>query len=197
MKSKQHQLKTITSHPLGVDAEADCDLLIAECKANLSSVDESLIRRAFRFCVDAHKRDVRASGEPYYTHPLEVARIVVREIPLDDVSVAAALLHDVAEDTEFDIKDLKAEFGETVAEIVDGATKIEGIFESHEITQAENYRKLLLSLIKDVRVILIKFADRLHNMRTLEYLKPEKQQRIARETLDIYAPFAHSGCSIG
>jgi guanosine-3',5'-bis(diphosphate) 3'-pyrophosphohydrolase len=167
------------------------DDLLSLCRKNLRSVDEDLITRAFTLSLNAHKNDLRASGEPYFYHPYEVAMIVAKEIPLDDVSVASALLHDVVEDTTFDLKDIRAEFGGTVADIVDGATKITDIFRSHEVTQAESYRKLLLSMVNDVRVMLIKFADRLHNMRTLEYLPPEKQQRLARETLDIYAPFAH------
>jgi guanosine-3',5'-bis(diphosphate) 3'-pyrophosphohydrolase len=167
------------------------DDLLNVCRKNLRTVDEDLITRAFTLSLNAHKNDLRASGEPYFYHPYEVAMIVAREIPLDDVSVASALLHDVVEDTTFDIKDIRAEFGGTVADIVDGATKITDIFKSHEVTQAESYRKLLLSMVNDIRVMLIKFADRLHNMRTLEYLPPEKQQRLARETLDIYAPFAH------
>ncbi|MBF8294003.1 MAG: relA [Bacteroidetes bacterium] len=167
------------------------DDLLSVCRKNLRAVDEDLITRAFTLSLNAHKNDLRASGEPYFYHPYEVAMIVAKEIPLDDVSVASALLHDVVEDTTFDLKDIRAEFGGTVADIVDGATKITDIFRSHEVTQAESYRKLLLSMVNDVRVMLIKFADRLHNMRTLEYLPPEKQQRLARETLDIYAPFAH------
>ncbi|MGA3245045.1 MAG: bifunctional (p)ppGpp synthetase/guanosine-3',5'-bis(diphosphate) 3'-pyrophosphohydrolase [Bacteroidota bacterium] len=167
------------------------DDLLSVCRKNLRSVDEDLITRAFALSLNAHKNDLRASGEPYFSHPYEVAMIVAKEIPLDDVSVASALLHDVVEDTTFDLKDIRAEFGGTVADIVDGATKITDIFKSHEVTQAESYRKLLLSMVNDIRVMLIKFADRLHNMRTLEYLPPEKQQRLARETLDIYAPFAH------
>lgn len=167
------------------------DDLLSVCRKNLRAVDEDLITRAFTLSLNAHKNDLRASGEPYFYHPYEVAMIVAKEIPLDDVSVASALLHDVVEDTTFDLKDIRAEFGGTVADIVDGATKITDIFRSHEVTQAESYRKLLLSMVNDIRVMLIKFADRLHNMRTLEYLPPEKQQRLARETLDIYAPFAH------
>lgn len=167
------------------------DELLAVCRKNLRTVDEDLITRAFTLSLNAHKDDLRASGEPYFYHPFEVAMIVANEIPLDDVSVASALLHDVVEDTTFDLKDIRAEFGSTVADIVDGATKITDIFRSHEVTQAESYRKLLLSMVNDIRVMLIKFADRLHNMRTLEYLPQEKQQRLARETLDIYAPFAH------
>ena len=167
------------------------DDLIAICQRNLKVVDVDLITRAFSMSLEAHKHDLRASGEPYFHHPYEVAMVVAKEVPLDDVSIAAALLHDVVEDTRFSLKDIKEEFGPTIAEIVDGATKISDIFRSHEVTQAESYRKLLLSMVNDIRVMLIKFADRLHNMRTLEYLPPEKQERLARETLDIYAPFAH------
>lgn len=183
--------ETTEEYVVGTSVDKDLELLLRESKLKLPKCNEALIAKAFRFCVDAHKLDVRASGEPYYTHPLEVARIVVNEIPLDDISVCAALLHDVVEDTSYSLEDIKAEFGSTVAEIVDGATKISGIFKSAEIKQAENYRKLLLSMVKDVRVILIKFADRLHNMRTLTYLSQERQQRMALETLEIYAPFAH------
>lgn len=165
--------------------------LLTECRKNLHSVDEELIRRAFMLSVNAHKGNLRASGEPYFLHPYEVAMIVAKEIPLDDVSVASALLHDVVEDTDYELEDIREEFGNTIANIVDGATKISDIFESHEITEAESYRKLLLSMVNDIRVMLIKFADRLHNMRTLEYLSPERQQRLAKETLEIYAPFAH------
>ena len=167
------------------------DDLIAVCQRNLKVVDVDLITRAFSMSLEAHKHDLRASGEPYFHHPYEVAMVVAKEVPLDDVSIAAALLHDVVEDTRFSLKDIKEEFGPTIAEIVDGATKISDIFRSHEVTQAESYRKLLLSMVNDIRVMLIKFADRLHNMRTLEYLPREKQERLARETLDIYAPFAH------
>lgn len=167
------------------------DDLLHACKKNLRSVNEDLIVHAFRMSVEAHKHDLRASGEPYFHHPYEVAMIVAKEIPLDDVSVASALLHDVVEDTRFDLKDIRAEFGDSVADIVDGATKITDIFRSHEVTQAESYRKLLLSMVNDIRVMLIKFADRLHNMRTLEYLPSDKQLRLAKETLEIYAPFAH------
>jgi len=167
------------------------DDLLLICQKNLPKLDESLIRRAFEFGFNAHRHDIRASGEPFFDHPYEVAKIVAKEIPLDDVSVAAALMHDVAEDTEYTIDDIRAEFGDTIAEIVDGATKISDIFKSHDVTQAESYRKMLLSMVNDIRVMLVKFADRLHNMRTLEFLDPERQRRLAKETLDIYAPFAH------
>jgi len=165
--------------------------LLAVCRKNLPKVNEDLITKAFNFAVEAHKHDLRASGEPYFYHPYEVARIVVEEFPLDDITVVATLLHDVVEDTDFDLNLMTKEFGKEVTEIVDGVTKISGIFKGHDITKAENYRKMLLSMVKDVRVILVKFADRLHNMRTLEFVSPDKQKRIAQETLEIYAPFAH------
>ncbi len=167
------------------------DNLIRVCKKNIPDVNEALISKAFELSIEAHKNDMRASGEPYFTHPYEVAMIVAEEFPLDDITIVTALLHDVVEDTEYSLDFMNREFGKEVAEIIDGVTKISGIFRGHEITKAENYRKLLLSMVKDVRVILVKFADRLHNMRTLEFVKPDKQRRIAQETLEIYAPFAH------
>lgn len=165
--------------------------LVATCRETLPSVNEELVDKAFRLAYEAHKNDFRASGDPYFFHPYEVAILVAREIPLDDISVISALLHDVIEDTEISLEFIEREFGKEAAEIVDGVTKISGVFKGHEITQAENYRKLLLSMVNDVRVILVKFADRLHNMRTLEFVPANKQRRIARETLEIYAPFAH------
>jgi guanosine-3',5'-bis(diphosphate) 3'-pyrophosphohydrolase len=167
------------------------DDLMLICKRNLSSFDEKLINDAFRFSLNAHKLDKRASGEPFVTHPYEVASIIAKEIPFDDTTVASGLLHDVVEDTKFTYDDVKAEFGQTIADIVDGATKIEGMFENYETKQVENYRKMLLSMSNDIRVILVKFADRLHNMRTLEYLSPERQVRMSRETMELYAPLAH------
>ena len=167
------------------------DELISASKENIPKVDEELITKAFSFTLEAHRHDIRASGEPYYTHPYEVALIVAKEIPLDDTTIVSTLLHDVVEDTEFNLEVLASEFGREVADIVDGVTKISGIFRGQEITRAENYRKLLLSMVRDVRVILVKFADRLHNMRTLDYVNPNKQRRIAQETIEIYAPFAH------
>ena len=167
------------------------DELLLSCKKNLVEYNEKLITDAFKFSLNAHRMDRRASGEPYVTHPFEVARIIAREIPLDDITVASGLLHDVVEDTKFTYDDVKAEFGQTIADVVDGATKIEGMFENYETKQVENYRKMLLSMSNDIRVILVKFADRLHNMRTLEYLSPERQVRMSRETMEIYAPLAH------
>ncbi len=165
--------------------------LLESCRKNLPSVNESLIKRSFQLSFEAHRNHFRASGEPYFYHPYEVTTIVANEIPVDDVSIAGALLHDVVEDTDISLEFVEKEFGKEVAEIVNGVTKISGVFKGHEILQAENYRKLLLSMVKDVRVILVKFADRLHNMRTLEFVPPQKQRRIAKETLEIYAPFAH------
>ena len=166
------------------------DLLLL-CKKNLHSVNEDLIRRGFKLSLEAHKNHFRASGEPYFLHPYEVTLVVVNEIPLDDISIVSALLHDVVEDTDISIGFIEKEFGKEIAEIVDGVTKIGGVFKGQNITQAENYRKMLLSMVNDVRVILVKFADRLHNMRTLEFVNHAKQRRIASETLEIYAPFAN------
>jgi GTP diphosphokinase / guanosine-3',5'-bis(diphosphate) 3'-diphosphatase len=165
--------------------------LLAACRKNLKNFDEEMVKKALKLCYDAHKNDRRASGEPYFIHPFEVAMIVATEVPLDDVSIVCALLHDVVEDTAYGIDEIREEFGPEVADIVDGATKISDIFKSKEITQAESYRKMLISMVSDVRVMLVKFADRLHNMRTIEYISPERQMRMAKETLDVYAPFAH------
>lgn len=167
------------------------DKLLESCRKNLPSVNIDLLEKSFRLSFEAHRNDFRASGEAYFHHPYEVAHIVAEEIPLDDISVISALLHDVVEDTDIDLKFIESQFGKEVVEIVDGVTKIGGVFKDHEISQAENYRKLLLSMVRDVRVILVKFADRLHNMRTLEFVNSTKQRRIAKETLEIYAPFAH------
>ncbi|TDJ56454.1 MAG: bifunctional (p)ppGpp synthetase/guanosine-3',5'-bis(diphosphate) 3'-pyrophosphohydrolase [Ignavibacteria bacterium] len=165
--------------------------LLKVSKESLQKVDEELITKAFTFMLEAHKHDLRSSGEPYYTHPYNVALIVAKEFPLDDTTIVSSLLHDVIEDTEFNLEVLAAEFSKEIAEIVDGVTKISSIFTGQDFAKAENYRKLLLSMVRDVRVILVKFADRLHNMRTLEFVNPDKQRRIALETLEIYAPFAH------
>ncbi len=167
--------------------------LLFVCKRNIGSekVNEDLISKAFRFALEAHKNDKRATGEPYFHHPYEVAMIMAKEIPIDDVSVASALLHDVLEDSEFTIKDVRAEFGDEIAEIVEGASQIEGIFENYEITVADSFKKLLLSMASDLRILLVKFADRLHNLRTIEQLPQQRQIRIAQDTLEIFAPFAH------
>ena len=167
------------------------DALLDHCHTHLLSVDEDLIRRAFRLSYWAHRRDWRASGERYISHPLEVATIVARDIGLDDMSVAAALMHDVVEDTEVSLDLIRDAFGDTMATIIDGLTKISGVFENRKLGQAENVRKLMLSMASDLRVILVKFADRLHNMRTIEALPKKKQLKKASETLDLFAPLAH------
>ncbi len=175
----------------GASQEA-LEVLLAVCANNLGRFDRELICRAYEFAAVAHRQHKRKDGSPYLTHPYAVAMIVAQELPLDDVSIAAALLHDVLEDCEeYSFDDIEERFGATIAEIVDGATKISNVLKSREVTKAESYRKLLLSMIKDIRVILVKFADRLHNMRTLEFVSEEKQQRISAETLEIYAPLAH------
>ncbi|SFS49569.1 GTP pyrophosphokinase [Zhouia amylolytica] len=158
----------------------------------LSDDDKKLIRKAFDTAVDAHKEQRRKSGEAYIFHPIAVAKIVAREIGLDATAIAAALLHDVVEDTDYTLEDLERLFGETIAKIVDGLTKISMISSEQDISlQAENFRKMLLTLNDDVRVILIKIADRLHNMQTMESMPEHKQVKIASETLYIYAPLAH------
>ncbi len=149
------------------------------------------IRKAFNFAVDAHKDMRRRSGEPYIMHPLEVALITTKDIGLKTTSIISALLHDVVEDTDYTVKDIEVMFGPKVANIVEGLTKISGIFGQSESLQAENFRKILLTLVDDVRVILIKLADRLHNMRTLDSMPHHKQMKITSETSILYAPMAH------
>ena len=159
----------------------------------LSAEDKKLIRTAFDVAVDAHKEQRRKSGEAYIFHPIAVAKIVAQEIGMDATSIAAALLHDVVEDNpNYTIDDIHQLFGETVARIVDGLTKISSLKKDMDVSmQAENFRKMLLTLYDDVRVIIIKIADRLHNMQTMDYMRPDKQVKIASETLYIYAPLAH------
>jgi len=159
---------------------------------SLSSDDRKLIRLAFNTSVDAHKNQRRKSGEPYVFHPIAVAKIVASKIGLDATCIASALLHDVIEDTDYDEKKIEKLFGKTICKIVIGLTKISKLKKEKNISlQAENFRKMLLTLNDDVRVILIKIADRLHNMQTLDVMPPEKQIKIASETLYIYAPIAH------
>ena len=177
--------------PVEPQYQARLDDLVRLCHEHLTSVDEAMIRRAFQVGYWAHRNDWRASGERYISHPLEVAIIVARDIGFDDVSVAAALLHDVVEDTSVSLDYIREEFGETMETIIDGLTKISGVFSSRELGQAENVRKLMLSMAADIRVILVKFADRLHNMRTIEALPQAKQFKKASETQDLFAPLAH------
>lgn len=158
----------------------------------LTTEDKKMIRKAFDIAVDAHKEQRRKSGEAYIFHPLAVAQIVASEIGLDATSIASALLHDVVEDTEYTLADIEQLFGETVARIVDGLTKISNLKKDRDVSlQAENFRKMLLTINDDPRVIIIKIADRLHNMQTMDAMRPDKQAKIASETLYIYAPLAH------
>lgn len=165
--------------------------LIANTYRTLDEEQNKLIRKAFDIALDAHKDQRRKTGEPYIYHPIEVAKIVANEIGLGATSIACALLHDVIEDSEYTYDDLEKIFGKKIAGIVNGLTKISVMNSQNISVQSENYRKLLLTLSEDFRVILIKIADRLHNMRTLESMRPDKQKKIASETAYIYAPMAH------
>jgi len=165
--------------------------LMRRMQANRPGDDLDLVRKAYEFSQKYHAGQTRASGQPYLVHPLEVA-LVLAEMKMDPVAIAAGLLHDSVEDTSVTVVDIRKEFGEQVAHIVEGVTKISAIdFATREEQQAENLRKMMLAMVDDIRVVLIKLADRLHNMRTLEHLPPDRQQTIAQETLDIYAPIAH------
>jgi GTP pyrophosphokinase len=165
--------------------------LLRTLRANRPSDDLELVRKAYEFSQKHHAGQTRASGEPYLVHPLGVAQVLA-EMKMDGVAIAAGLLHDSVEDTSVTIVDIRKEFGEQVAHIVEGVTKISQIdFATREEQQAENLRKMMLAMVDDIRVVLIKLADRLHNMRTLEHLAPERQQKIAKETLEIYGPIAH------
>src|SRR5215212_1993496 len=165
--------------------------IVEKVGQNHPQADLDLLRRAYFFSALHHKGQTRASGEPYLVHPLEVANILA-DMRLDEVSVATGLLHDVVEDTLVEPEVIRDSFGEEIAHLVDGLTKLAHISnQSREEQQAENVRKMLLAMVDDVRVVLVKLADRLHNMRTLQHLKPEKRRRIAQETLDIFAPIAH------
>lgn len=166
--------------------------LLKACKRKLEKGDKEIIRKAFNVALEAHKDMRRKSGEPYIYHPIAVAQICAEEIGLGTTSVVCALLHDTVEDTDISLDDIKGMFGEKVAKIIDGLTKISGVFDQQTNSlQAENFRKMLLTLSDDIRVILIKLADRLHNMRTLDSMKRDKQLKIASETLYLYGPLAH------
>ena len=165
--------------------------LLRAAKHSKSREDRKAIRKAFVMALDFHSEQRRKSGEPYIYHPISVARIVAGELGLDTTSIVCALLHDTVEDTSLTLDDVEKEFGRKEREIVDGLTKMSGVFEPGTSAQAENFRKMLLTLSSDVRVILIKLADRLDNMRTLDFMNPDKQQKIASETLYMYAPLAH------
>jgi len=165
--------------------------LLKLAKPILKDNDAKIIKKAFNTSLNAHKDMRRKSGEPYIYHPIAVAQIAVEEIGLGTTSIVAALLHDVVEDTHLEIEDIERDFGPKVASIIDGLTKISGVFDQGTSPQAENFRKMILTLSDDARVILIKLADRLHNMRTLGSMPRDKQLKISSETIYLYAPLAH------
>ncbi|HWF92167.1 MAG TPA: HD domain-containing protein, partial [Terriglobales bacterium] len=165
--------------------------LMNRMQENRPNDDLAIIKKAYEYSQKYHSGQTRASGEPFLVHPLEVA-LVLAEMKMDPVAVAAGLLHDSVEDTAVTTVDIRKEFGEQAAHIVEGVTKISQIdFATREEQQAENLRKMMLAMVDDIRVVLIKLADRLHNMRTLEHLPEDRRQKIAKETLEIYAPIAH------
>ena len=165
--------------------------LLRACKSTLKKGDKRMIRMAFDLAVESHKEMRRKSGEPYIYHPIAVAQIAAEEIGLGTTSIVCALLHDVVEDTDITLEDIERDFGKKVTKIIDGLTKISGVFDANSSMQAENFRKMLLTLADDVRVILIKLADRLHNMRTMDFMPRDKQLKICSETVYLYAPLAH------
>jgi GTP diphosphokinase / guanosine-3',5'-bis(diphosphate) 3'-diphosphatase len=185
-------VQRITGGGEAVPRSSTIDDVVAEAERHRPSLNVGLIRRAHEVAAQAHEGQMRASGEPYIDHPLEVARYIA-ELQLDAETIAAALLHDVPEDTDLSLLDLERKFGGEVARLVDGVTKLSkfGSARSMEEQQAENIRKMFLAMAEDVRVVIIKLADRLHNMRTLQYLPETKQERIAHQTMEIYAPLAH------
>jgi GTP pyrophosphokinase len=165
--------------------------LLRASKSTLQKGDKRMIRKAFDMALESHKDMRRKSGEPYIYHPIAVAQIAAEEIGLGTTSIVCALLHDVVEDTNVTLEEIEHEFGKKVAKIIDGLTKISGVFDTNSSLQAENFRKMLLTLADDVRVILIKLADRLHNMRTMEFMPRDKQLKLSSETIYLYAPLAH------
>ena len=198
-ESEKTHLKADTSEdPIVLDPEAEKKEILKRYRAilraskdNLDKEDRKMVRKAFDLSLEAHKDMRRKSGEPYIFHPIAVAMIMVEEIGLGGISIVCALLHDVVEDTQYTLEDIEKLFNKKVAGIVDGLTKISGVFDHTSSLQAENFRKMLLTLSDDVRVILIKIADRLHNMRTLGSMPKDKQLKIASETAYLYAPLAH------
>src|SRR6266704_6256278 len=193
------EMETIAAIPkYNLTEDQEKKLILREYRAMLRGLkpklkpgDKDLIRLAFEIAADAHKTMRRKSGEPYILHPLAVARICVEEIGLGVRSTICSLLHDTVEDTDVSLEDVERDFGNEIARIVDGLTKISNVRDVNASQQAENFKKILLTLTDDPRVILIKLADRLHNMRTLESMKREKQLKIASETVYVYAPLAH------
>src|SRR6476659_9781971 len=192
-------MDTVASAPkYNLNEEQEKKLILREYRALLRSLknklkpgDRKLIRHAFEMAAEAHKTMRRKSGEPYILHPLAVACICVEEIGLGVRSTICSLMHDTVEDTDISLEDVEREFGNEIARIVDGLTKISNVIDVNASQQAENFKKILLTLTDDPRVILIKLADRLHNMRTLDSMKREKQLKISSETVYVYAPLAH------
>src|SRR6202008_364361 len=171
--------------------DARLEELLEKLRKNRPSEDPWMVRRAYEIATERHHDQFRSSGDPYLSHLLEVAHILA-DMRLDATTLTAAILHDAIEDTEYPVSRIEERFGAEVAHLVEGVTKIGRLkMMAPEARQAENVRKMLLAMVNDVRVVLVKLADRLHNMRTLEYLPPTKQVRISRETMDIYAPIAH------
>ena len=165
--------------------------LISKIKTSGNNADVDIIKKAYNLAFEAHKDQKRESGEPYIIHPVSVA-IILTEMGMDTNTIVAGLLHDVIEDTDYTYDDIAKIFNKEIANLVDGVTKINKIrYKTKEEQQADNVRKMLLAMAQDIRVIIIKLADRLHNMRTLKFMSPEKQKQKAQETLDIYAPIAH------
>ncbi|MBN8837404.1 MAG: bifunctional (p)ppGpp synthetase/guanosine-3',5'-bis(diphosphate) 3'-pyrophosphohydrolase [Sphingobacteriia bacterium] len=198
MQSEQETILTVPVAKYTLNEEQERKEIIRQYRALLRGLrpklkkgDKELIRHAFQMAADAHKSMRRKSGEPYILHPLAVAMICVEEIGLGVRSTICALLHDTVEDTDITLEDIEHEFGTEIAKIVDGLTKISNVIDTNSSQQAENFKKILLTLTDDPRVILIKLADRLHNMRTLDHMKREKQLKIASETVWVYAPLAH------
>jgi len=191
MPSLGNPLTTLTRERAQRHLQARFAALIEKVRQTRPGQDSELVRRAFLVAAEQHKDQVRQSGEPFLSHPLEVAHILA-DMKLDVTTICAALLHDIVEDTRVTLGQISAQFGEDTARLVEGVTKISRLdLLAPEARQAENVRKMLLAMVHDVRVVVVKLADRLHNMRTLEFLPTEKQQRISRETMDLYAPIAH------
>src|ERR1700746_2425259 len=181
----------VTTLETGERHEELLEALLAELAAQRQDVDVELVTRAFRFAASAHEGQQRRSGEPFIPHPRGVA-LIGAGLRLDEETIAAALLHDVVEDTGVELDTLREEFGDEIATLVDGVTKLTRVqFQTREQAEAENYRKMVVAMAEDVRVILVKLADRLHNLRTIEYLGKQKQIQKSREALEVYAPLAH------
>lgn len=181
----------IEQYSLSSAQQLELNELLELCHSRLDETDDGMVITAFKLCCKSHEGVMRASGEPYYLHPVEVAKIMADDFNIDDESVVAALLHDTVEDTSVTLDLVEELFNPIVRHLIDGVTKISGVFESRNTEQAETFMKLILSMAEDIRVVLIKFADRLHNMRTISHLLRQKQLKKATETMELYAPLAH------